>query len=190
MTSAAQVSHSHGNPTLSLSNLSGATSSASDGFTLSLTGHNAGYSATSQFSSAFLTGYTETQVFPVGVGNAQTLYTSGTIIVNGQNNITVNSSVGTGASSNSQYIQISGPNAILEVQASNGTLFGGSAYLGGYSNLTISQTNNTFRFSVADAIPLANSTDYATSVLSNTFQTTGNYLTTAAQVSNSPGSNL
>ena len=55
LTTAAQVSHSHGNPTLSLSNLSGATASASDGLTISLTGHNAGYSNTTQFSTAFLT---------------------------------------------------------------------------------------------------------------------------------------
>ena len=41
LTTAAQVSHSHGNPTLSLSNLSGATASASNGLTLSLSGYPA-----------------------------------------------------------------------------------------------------------------------------------------------------
>ncbi|MBE3086929.1 MAG: hypothetical protein IMZ64_12020, partial [Bacteroidetes bacterium] len=41
LTTAAQVSHSHGNPTLSLANLSGATASASNGLTLSLTGYPA-----------------------------------------------------------------------------------------------------------------------------------------------------
>lgn len=42
LTTAAGVSHSHGNPTLSLVNLSGATASGSNGFTASLTGLPAG----------------------------------------------------------------------------------------------------------------------------------------------------
>jgi hypothetical protein len=87
-TSYAASNHSHGNPTLALTNLSGTTASASNGFTLSLSAAAPGGGAQTGIS---------------GVGVSDTTYTSGTFIFSNQANVTIGSSVD-GAS---QYVRFS-----------------------------------------------------------------------------------
>lgn len=90
LTTAAQVSHSHGNPTLALTNLAGTTASASNGFTLSLNNVDDHYKAYSLVGNTAGT-------------NVSTITTVGTMYLSGGNNITL--------SGNSNTIVISAPNA-------------------------------------------------------------------------------
>jgi hypothetical protein len=99
LTTAALSNHSHGNVSLALTNVSGTTASASNGLTLSISAPNVGGA--------------QTGISGFGVSN--TTYTSGTIIVSGQNNITIGSSVN-GAS---QYIRLSVPNFLTTAAASD-----------------------------------------------------------------------
>lgn len=87
LTTAALSGHSHGDPTLNLTNLSGTTASNSAGLTLSL--------------SAAAPGGAQTAIS--GISQSQTMYTSGTVLFSEQANITINSSVN-GAS---QYLRFS-----------------------------------------------------------------------------------
>jgi len=74
LTTAAQSAHSHGNPSLQLTNLSGSTASASDGLTFSLSGHGIqGFSA----SNSSVSGNTVT----FGNSNGLSFYiTNGSIV--------------------------------------------------------------------------------------------------------------
>jgi hypothetical protein len=83
-TSYAASNHSHGNPTLNLTNLSGTTASASNGLTLSLS------------AAAPQTGIS-------GLIVSDATYTSGTVSFSNQNGVTIGSSVN-GAS---QYVRLS-----------------------------------------------------------------------------------
>lgn len=87
-TSYAASNHSHGNPQLNLTNLSGTTASNSAGFTLSLSAAAPGGGAQTAIS---------------GIIASDATYTSGSVYFSGQNNITVGSSVN-GAS---QYVRLS-----------------------------------------------------------------------------------
>lgn len=84
-TSYAASNHSHGNPTLALTNLSGTTASASNGFTLSLSAAAPGGGGGG-----------------IVLANSQTTYTSGTVNLSGAGAITIASSTG-------QNFQISVP---------------------------------------------------------------------------------
>lgn len=63
LTTAAQSNHSHGNPTLALTNLSGTTASASNGFTLSLSAANPGAGGGIAAAAGTQTGTSGTIVF-------------------------------------------------------------------------------------------------------------------------------
>lgn len=88
LTTAALSNHSHGNPQLNLTNLSGTTASNSAGFTLSLSAAAPGGGAQTAIS---------------GIIASDATYTSGSVYFSGQNNITIGSSVN-GAS---QYVRFS-----------------------------------------------------------------------------------
>lgn len=62
LTTAAQSDHSHGNPTLALTNLTGTTASASNGLTLSLSAANPGGGATANFYTPFNGSYALAQM--------------------------------------------------------------------------------------------------------------------------------
>lgn len=83
-TSYAASNHSHGNPTLALTNLTGTTASASNGFTLSLSAAAPGAGG------------------GIVLANSQTTYTSGTVNLSGAGAITIQSTTG-------QSFQISVP---------------------------------------------------------------------------------
>lgn len=90
-TNYAQRTHTHGNVSLNLVNISGSYSSASGGLTLSLTGNTGG-------GSGAPSGI-------VGLGNQNTVpFTSGSVRVSG-----VNLTVNTVSSGANQYLQVSGP---------------------------------------------------------------------------------
>jgi hypothetical protein len=95
LTTAANSTHSHGNPTLALTNLTGTTASASNGFTLSLSANAPGGGG-------------------VAIAGSNTTYTSGTVILSDQTNITIGSSIN-GAS---QYLRFSVGNYITTGRAS------------------------------------------------------------------------
>lgn len=91
LTTAALSNHSHGNPTLALTNLSGTTASASNGLTLSLSA-----AAPSQ------DGVNIVQMGTTGTTGTTYSASTGTVFLNGSNNVTVSQNA-------SNQIVISGP---------------------------------------------------------------------------------
>lgn len=69
LTTAAQVSHSHGNPTLALTNLSGTTASASNGLTISLSAAAAGAGGGIALGAGGNTATSGTVIFGSSAGN-------------------------------------------------------------------------------------------------------------------------
>lgn len=161
LTTAALSNHSHGNPTLNLTNLSGTTASNSAGLTLSLS------------ANAPQTGIS-------GIVVSDATYTSGTVSFSNQANITIASSVN-GAT---QYIRLSG-NAAQTTQTQNVhnvTLSGntagvmahissGTMTLAGGNNITVSQNGNAITISGANAGGAQ--TGISGVVVSNTTYTSG-----------------
>lgn len=105
LTTAALSNHSHGNPTLALTNLSGTTASASNGLTLSLSAAAPGAGG------------------GVAIAGSNTTYTSGTVIMSGQN-----MTIATSVNGASQYIRFSAPTngGNLYYNDSNGVSWGSS----------------------------------------------------------------
>lgn len=100
LTTAALSNHSHGNPTLALTNLTGTTASASNGLTLSLSANPA---QTNQNISLYALGNT-TQ-------NSSTLLNASNLSINAIGSLTAGYSNGS--------IQLSAPNALTTAMASN-----------------------------------------------------------------------
>lgn len=102
LTTAALSNHSHGNVSLALTNLSATASSRSNGLTLSLSANP------SVTGGAAQTGIS-------GIGASNTTYTSGTVILSGQANVTV----GTSVTGGSQYVRLSVRNFLTTAAQSN-----------------------------------------------------------------------
>lgn len=126
ITTGALSNHSHGNPQLNLTNLSGTTASNSAGFTLSLSGPAPGGGAQTAIS---------------GVVASDATYTSGTVIWSGQNNITIGSSVN-GAS---QYVRLSvGPYITTAALSGDTTKYAGvGESVGTVAGTDLAMTVNT-----------------------------------------------
>jgi hypothetical protein len=130
-TNFATYNHSHGNPTLNLTNISGTTASASNGLTISL-------SAAAPGGGAGIAGSIGGNSTSAGAGYSN--ITSGTMILAGGNNITL--------SQNGANITISGANAggaqtgISGFAGSNTTYSSGTVILSALNNITISSSIN------------------------------------------------
>lgn len=184
----ANQTHSHGNPTLALTNLTGTTASASNGLTISLSANPAGGADGYNIVSA--SGNTS---------GTLTSFTTGTIVLAGGNNITLSQS--------SNSITISGANVggaqtgISGIGASNTTFTSGTVIWSGQNNVTVGTSvdgaSQYVRLSVGNYLTTAAASDHShgnpTLALTNLTGTTasgsngltlsisaGNYLTTAA----------
>lgn len=184
----ANQTHSHGNPTLALTNLTGTTASASNGLTISLSANPAGGADGYNIVSA--SGNTS---------GTLTSFTTGTIVLAGGNNITLSQS--------SNSITISGANlggaqtGISGIGASNTTFTSGTVIWSGQNNVTVGTSvdgaSQYVRLSVGNYLTTAAQSDHShgnpTLALTNLTGTTasgsngltlsisaGNYLTTAA----------
>jgi hypothetical protein len=160
LTTAAQSNHSHGNPTLALTNLSGTTASNSAGLTLSLSAAAAGGGG------------------GVAVANSQTTFTSGTANFVGSN-ITIQSSAG------GQSLVFSAP-AMSSLSATGGVSVSanGSTLSIGVPLQTISAANGSY---TSDAHVFANSNGISFSTGTQGVYASHNGLTTAAQSNHSHG---
>jgi hypothetical protein len=107
LTTAALSSHSHGDVTLELTNLTGTISSASSGITLSLSADNAAAAQTAISGIGIRADISETSL--------NTTYTSGTVIWQGNQFISISHSTN-GAS---QYVLLSVDNYLTTAMASN-----------------------------------------------------------------------
>ena len=195
LTTAAQSNHSHGNPTLALTNLTGTTASNSNGFTLSLSAAPGGLGAD---------GFNILGVNGAGTQSATTLQLSNS------NNVSFGLNAGTitaSASYPSQTIQtqnvhnltFSGNTAGVMAQVSSGVLT-----IAGGNNITISQNGNAITLSGANiggaqtgisGISVSNSVlTSGTLIFSNSngvgFGLNGNTLTISYTVPTIPGATL
>lgn len=174
LTTAAQSNHSHGNPTLALTNLTGTTASASNGFTLSLSGPAAGIT-TAALSSQTLA---FTLSGNVATTNSSQILNGGYALAGGngvtlqQSNNTVSVSVATNYQSQGAYLTTAAQSTQTlgftlggNIATTNSSQVAAGGYiLAGGNGVTIQQSNNTVSLSVATA-----------------YQSQGAYLTTAAQ---------
>jgi hypothetical protein len=175
----AQNTHSHGNPTLALTNLTGTTASASNGFTISLSANvgggagDGGNIIAAVGSTANSTGtivFSSSNGISFGLnGNTMTASHNGltTAMASnaGSNFVGLNSAVtNITATINSSGISISNPGWITTAMQSQMTSnYMSTAERGNYQ-YTSNSTNNTSVY-----LSIGNSTAYQTSVLSNTF---------------------
>lgn len=178
-TSYAASNHSHGNPTLALTNISGTTASASNGLTLSLSVGN--YLTTAAQS-------TQTLAFSLG-GNTAT--TNSSIAANGgyvlaggngvtmqQSNNTISISVATNYQSQGAYLTTAAQSTQTlafslggnSATTNSSVIQNGGFILAGGNGVTVQQSNNTVSLSVA-----------------TNYQSQGAYLTTAAASNHSHG---
>ena len=119
-TTYAASNHSHGNPTLALTNLTGTTASASNGFTLSLSAAAPGAGG------------------GIVLANSQTTYTSGTVNLSGAGAITIQSTTG-------QSFQISVPatSSLSATGIISLSTNGSTVSIGADNILTMYATSNT-----------------------------------------------
>lgn len=175
-TSYAASNHSHGNPTLALTNLSGTTASNSAGLTLSLSAANPGGGAA--FSAGLSGGNTS--------GNTGTV--SNQIVFAGGNNITVSGSTNAGGMS----VTISGANAGGAQTGISGIIVSDTTYTSG--TVSFSNANGiTFGSSAGQAITashngLTSQSNQAFSAdASSTFQTLSFQNSNGVSFSNNAG---
>jgi hypothetical protein len=145
------------------------------------TSERANYFYTS--ANTFLTGYTEsTHAFTQYVGLLSTSITGGSATINSSQlyinipnnagNLVFNDSNGVsfGVSSNGSTTTVTASvnagGGGVAISVANSVWTSGTLALSASSNITITTAAGNAVFSVADAIPLANSTQYATSILS------------------------
>lgn len=134
LTTAALSNHSHGNPTLALTNITGTTASASNGLTLSLSGEAAQTVQTQNFIAAIVSG-----------ANGNGTFTSGTLSFKAGNNITLSTGANVvsihapapGAAAENNALELLGANT-----AGNTTVSGSTLGLSGI-NITLSGTNDS-----------------------------------------------
>jgi hypothetical protein len=156
----ANSTHSHGNPTLALTNLTGTTASASNGFTLSLSAAAAGVGGAIGFSGSNGSFTASTVTF--GALNGMTFYTSNGSMVasytggggagDGYNIITIGGNTsGTATSYASATVMLAGGNNITMSQSSNSISINGpdTYVLSAQTNITLGTTGSTVGFSVA-----------------------------------------
>lgn len=136
LTTAALSNHSHGDPTLALTNLSGTTASASNGFTISLSAAAAGGGAA--FSAGASTG---------GNTLGQTGTVSNQMILVGGSNVTLSQATGGTTPGMSNTITINAANSVYSAGVSTGgNTSGGTGVVNarmvfaGGNNITLSQT--------------------------------------------------
>lgn len=131
LTTAAQSNHSHGNPTLALTNLSGTTASASNGLTISLSAAAGGGGGD---------GYN------ILAAGTQTAATTGSVVFSNSNNVSfgmTNSSIITASASFNQTVQtqnlmtVNGTQGNVTISGGNGVTVGNNA-----STITISVATN------------------------------------------------
>lgn len=135
LTTAAASDHSHGNPTLALTNLTGTTASASNGFTLSLSAAAAG-------AGGFQSAGFSTQ----GNTSGDTGFASQSLQLVGGNNITLSGSTNAGGLT----LTISGPNAGGAQTGISGIVVSNATY-----------TSGTVSFSNANGISFGSSAGQA-----------------------------
>ncbi len=153
LTTAAQSNHSHGNPTLALTNLSGTTASNSAGLTLSLSAAAGGGGAD---------GYN------ILAAGTQTASSTGTVVLSNSNNVSFGMSNNSIITASASYSQSTAPAALYDGAASissgtarfsnsNGVSFGinGQTITASHNGLTsqsnqaLSGSNGSFTFQTA-----------------------------------------
>lgn len=139
-TSYAASNHSHGNPTLALTNLSGTTASASNGLTLSLSGNAA---QTNQTLGAYMLGNTTGQ-------SSSNTFDARSMSISGAGNVSV------GYSGASMIISGGGGGGGVNIAASNTTFTSGTVVMSNNGGaLTISSGAQSVLFSVPATSSLA-----------------------------------
>lgn len=171
LTTAAQSGHSHGNPTLALTNLSGTTGSASNGFTLSLSaaapGGGGGVAVSAGSDSLFTSG-----TMSFGNANGFSFITSNGSVVGsytdaggaggGLNTINLigNVSGNTSVSQNAGSIYFSGGPGVTVSGTGNTVVMSAGEILKYYAPFNSGISSNTFRIAndnlVAHLFPLPN----------------------------------
>lgn len=126
ITTAAQVSHSHGNPTLALTNLTGTTASASNGFTLSLSaaapgaGGGAAISAGANSQSTGTVNFANSNNITFGLSNNGTMTASfNPVNIGMSTNGNTAGTTGTFDGAGLQYVFIGGNNITLSQSSSS-----------------------------------------------------------------------
>lgn len=130
LTTAAASDHSHGNPTLALTNLTGTTASNSAGFTLSLSAANPGGGAADGYNSAQFTNSTANSTQPIlWAGNS-----------NGSGNITFGL---TGSTVTASYSQSTHSHATPAFSGSNGSFTANTLTFGNLNGMSFYTSNGS-----------------------------------------------
>ena len=178
LTTAAQVSHSHGNPTLALTNIAGSTASASSGLTLSLS-----YPASSNFFA------TSNNTF------ANSTHTHGSApSITGSIGVTSNSSAwsvsipaflttaqpvgnyaGTSTGATNASVTLNTAGLAISVAAP-----GGGGGLSGFAASNSTQTSGTVVLANSGGVSWSSGTQGIWGTVATNYQSQGAYLTTAA----------
>jgi hypothetical protein len=155
LTTAALSNHSHGNPTLNLTNLSGTTASNSAGFTLSLSGA-AGAAQTNQTLAAYAVGNTTGQsssstwdartLSVQGAGIASVGWSNGSLLISA-----VAAGAGDGGNTLAAGTQTASTNGNVVFADSNGITFG----MSGSTRITASHNGLTTAM-LSNAVTLSN----------------------------------
>jgi hypothetical protein len=202
LTTAAQVSHSHGNPTLALTNLTGTTASNSAGFTLSL-------SANAPGAGAFSAGNSTDGVGTTGLVGGQLVFFEGA-------NITLSQSIN-GASASLSIIGGAGGAGGVNVAGGGVTQGTGTVNFANSNNVTFGLSNNgtitasasfaqstqpvayavggttnnfsTINFVNTNGVSWSTSTDGIRATVATNYQSQGAYLTTARASNDGVGLN-
>jgi filamentous hemagglutinin len=134
LTTAAQSGHSHGNPTLNLTNLSGTTASGSNGFTLSLSGPAAGGGG-----------------LTVRDQNGNTA-AAGSLFFQNANNVTWGLNTGTGGTHTMTATVTVPPTGIQQVQAGTQNCTGQTLVFLNANNITFGMANSS-RITASAVVP-------------------------------------
>lgn len=133
LTTAALSNHTHGNVSLALTNINGTTASASNGLTLSL---SAGAGGAGDGGNV------------IAVAGS-TAASTGTIVFSNSNNITFGLNGGTITASFSQSADPDAWSLVGNTAGTTNSAYGGSLYLSGGDNITLSGNSNTIVISAA-----------------------------------------
>jgi hypothetical protein len=203
LTTAAQSNHSHGNPTLNLTNLTGTTASGSNGFTLSLSAAAPGGGGGAAISAAGGSQSTGTVIFSnangvsfgynagvitatvqpgaaagiAAIGASNSTQTSGTVVFANSNGVTFSSGTqGIFATVKTDY-QSSNANYLTNQSAQP------VAYAAGGTTNAFS----TLAFVNSNGVSWSTGTGGIQATVATNYQSQGAYLTTAAQSAHSHG---